>query len=80
MTNPEHYIFSSKTVSEVDQRAIQQENIPGFILMKRAAAFGFHQAQRYFSDANSIMIFCGSGNNSGDAWGLGFYLADRSIE
>lgn len=80
MTNPEHYIFSSKTVSEVDQRAIQQENIPGFILMKRAAAFGFHQAQRYFSDANSIMIFCGSGNNSGDAYLLGCLAIEKDIK
>ncbi len=80
MTNPEHYIFSSKTVSEVDQRAIQQENIPGFTLMKRAAAFGFHQAERYFSDANSIMIFCGSGNNSGDAYLLGCLAIEKDIK
>ena len=51
MTNPEYYIFSSKTVSEVDQRAIHQEDIPGFILMKRAATFSFQQLERYFAAA-----------------------------
>ena len=53
MTNPEHYIFSSKTVSQVDQRAIHQEDILGFILMKRAAAFSFQQLEKYFSNKNA---------------------------
>ena len=80
MTNPEYYIFSSKTVSEVDQRAIHQEDIPGFILMKRAATFSFQQLERYFANANSIMIFCGSGNNSGDAYLLGCLAIENQIK
>ena len=80
MTNSEHYIFSSKTVSKVDQRAIHQEDIPGFILMKRAAAFSFQQLERYFSNTNSIMIFCGSGNNSGDAYLLGCLAIENEIK
>ncbi len=80
MTNPENYIFSSEDVSEIDRRAIEQENIPGFVLMKRAADFSFQQAIKYFPDINSIIIFCASGNNSGDAYLLGCLAIENDIK
>ena len=48
--------------------------------MKRAAAFSFQQLERYFSNTNSIMIFCGSGNNSGDAFLLGCLAIENEIK
>ena len=80
MTNPEHYIFSSKTVSGVDQRAIHEMSIPGFELMKRAAEFSYQQAEKYFPNMNSIIIFCGNGNNSGDAYLLGCLAISNNIK
>jgi len=80
MTNSEHYVYSSEDVSEVDQIAIEQENITGFILMKRAANFSFQQAEKYFPNINSIMIFCSSGNNSGDAYLLGCLAIENNIK
>ena len=68
MSISEHYIYQPLTVAQVDYRAIHEFGIAGIDLMERAAAYAFKCSQEYFPNIDSIQIFCGSGNNAGDAY------------
>ena len=71
----EKYVFSSSTVAKIDSDAIR-ENGPeyGFELMRKAAKFSFEILKN--EKPESIIVFCGSGNNAGD----GYLLATFAIE
>ena len=71
----EKYVFSSSTVAKIDNDAIR-ENGPeyGFELMRKAAKFSFEILKN--KKPESIIVFCGSGNNAGD----GYLLATFAIE
>ncbi len=71
----EKYVFSSKTVADIDKDAIDQnESEYGFILMERAARYSFQILMN--ETPNSLTVFCGSGNNAGD----GYLLAKLAIK
>jgi len=59
-------LYSAAQTRELDRLAIQQEGIPGFTLMQRAAECTFLQIQSRWPDANRLTVVCGIGNNGGD--------------
>ena len=79
MSIAEQYIYDPSTVAEVDNKAIHEFSMPGIELMEKAAAYAFQCAQECFPNIDSIQIFCGSGNNAGDAYLFGCYAIDHGI-
>ena len=80
MSISEHYIYEPLTVAQVDYRAIHEFGIAGIDLMERAAAYAFKCSQEYFPNIDSIQIFCGSGNNAGDAYLYACYAIDHGMK
>ena len=54
----------------MDRIAIEEQGIPGYTLMQRAAGAAFEVAQREFPDARRWQVVCGAGNNGGDGYVL----------
>lgn len=59
----------------IDQLAIQEKDIPGILLMKRAGFFALESLQYHFNNPQTIVVFCGTGNNGGD----GFIVAQLAL-
>ncbi len=64
MTISDNYVYPSMEVSKIDNLAIEQEGIPGFVLMKRAADFSYKSAIECYPNTNSFIVICGLGNNA----------------
>jgi ADP-dependent NAD(P)H-hydrate dehydratase / NAD(P)H-hydrate epimerase len=69
-------LYSAEQVRELDRIAIEDHGIPGYTLMQRAASFSYGVLKESWSDAQSILVVCGGGNNAGD----GYVLAKLAIE
>ena len=63
-------IYSVASVREMDRIAIEEQGVPGYTLMQRAAAAAFDIARSEFPEAKQWQIVCGSGNNAGDGYVL----------
>ena len=61
-------LYRTAQVRELDRIAIQELGIPGFDLMSRAGDAVFQCIRKQWPDAQSIAVFCGSGNNAGDGY------------
>ena len=61
-------LYRTAQVRELDRIAIQEQGIPGFELMSRAGDAVFQCIGNQWPDAQSIAVFCGSGNNAGDGY------------
>src|SRR3569623_3584982 len=72
MTAPHrHALYTVAQVRALDRRAIEELGIPGYELMRRAAAAACAGLRRHWPQARRIAVYCGPGNNGGD----GFLLA-----
>jgi NAD(P)H-hydrate repair Nnr-like enzyme with NAD(P)H-hydrate epimerase domain len=76
MNISEKFIYLAKEVSIIDSLAINDENMSGFILMKRAAEFSFDSTLKKYPNTKSFLVFCGIGNNAGD----GYLFASHAIK
>jgi hydroxyethylthiazole kinase-like uncharacterized protein yjeF len=79
MTMPAHHYSDLCTVAQaraLDRRAIEVLGVPGFELMRRAAAAALSSLRRHWPQARRIAVHCGPGNNGGD----GFLLATLARE
>ncbi len=72
-------IYSVATVREIDRRAIQQAEIPGYTLMNRAAAAAVRAARLKFPKAVRWQVVCGAGNNGGDGYAVARLAANDGI-
>lgn len=61
-------LYTAKTVRELDRRAIEDEGIPGIVLMKRAGREAFNALLARWPVPEKITVFCGGGNNGGDGY------------
>jgi len=61
-------LYRNEQVRELEQHAIQQHGIVGFALMSSAGYAVFQEVVRYCPHAQSVAVFCGSGNNAGDGY------------
>lgn len=72
MTSPHsHALYTVAQVRALDRHAIDGLGIPGYELMRRAAAAALAGLRRCWPQAQRIAVYCGPGNNGGD----GFLLA-----
>lgn len=69
-------LYRAEQVRKLDQIAIEEFGIPGFNLMRTAAAVAFNALLEKWPQARHLQVFTGSGNNAGD----GFIVAGLARE
>ncbi len=60
-------LYNASQVRELDRLAIEERDIPGITLMKRAGRAAFNALVSRWPD-EPITVFCGAGNNGGDGY------------
>lgn len=73
-------LYTASQVRELDRRAIQEQGIPGYELMCRAAEASLAVLQRTWPEARRIAVICGPGNNGGDGHVLARLAYTRGLE
>jgi NAD(P)H-hydrate epimerase len=68
MMNQADRLYTAEQVRRLDKCAIEGHGIPGMELMERAGRFVFDTARQAYPEANSLLVFCGGGNNGGDGY------------
>ena len=68
MTPASNRLYSAASVARLDRIAIDQFNIPGYTLMRRAGQAAFDCLLDCFPAAENILVVCGAGNNAGDGY------------
>lgn len=63
-------VYTIEQVRELDRIAIQEQGIPGYELMERAAQALLIAICEQYPQAHSVCIVCGAGNNAGDGYVL----------
>lgn len=61
-------LYGAAQVREIDRRAIAAAGGDAFTLMRAAGAAAFRRLGARWPEARSLLLFCGAGNNGGDAW------------
>lgn len=69
-------LYSVQQVREFDRLEIEERGTPALVLMQRAARASLAVLRQRWPSAQSILVFCGKGNNAGD----GFLLAALAVE
>ncbi|MBY4677052.1 NAD(P)H-hydrate dehydratase [Marinobacterium arenosum] len=59
-------LYTAEQSRTLDRLAIEQQGIPGFKLMQRAAQAAFKALQVRWPKTRRLSVLCGSGNNGGD--------------
>ncbi len=72
-------IYSVASVREMDRIAIEENGVPGYMLMQRAGAAAVRDARLRFPDASRWQVICGSGNNGGDGYVVARLAAQDGI-
>ncbi|MBP1472843.1 NAD(P)H-hydrate dehydratase [Frateuria sp. MAH-13] len=80
MTAPHrHALYTVAQVRALDRRAIDVLGIPGYELMRRAAAAAFASLRRHWPQAQRIAVYCGPGNNGGDGYLLALLAHEAGL-
>jgi NAD(P)H-hydrate epimerase len=80
MTAPHcHALYTVAQVRALDRRAIDEMGIPGYELMRRAAAAAFASLRRQWPEAQRITVYCGPGNNGGDGYLLALLAHEAGL-
>jgi NAD(P)H-hydrate epimerase len=66
--NTSDKLYTASGVRELDRRAIEDYNIPGIILMKRAGRAVLSELLARWPNPEKITVLCGGGNNGGDGY------------
>ncbi|MDG4812681.1 NAD(P)H-hydrate dehydratase [Hydrogenovibrio sp. 3SP14C1] len=66
-------LYTTDSTQAIERFAIDKQNIPGLLLMKRAAYFSYQTLRQCYPDAQHLLIVCGTGNNGGDGFALAQY-------
>jgi hydroxyethylthiazole kinase-like uncharacterized protein yjeF len=73
-------VYKPADVRELDRIAIEEQGIPGYTLMARAAAATFAASRERFPDAHRWLVLCGSGNNGGDGYVIARLAKEQGFE
>lgn len=80
MTAPHrHALYTVAQVRALDRRAIGELGIPGYELMRRAAAAAFASLRRHWPQAQRVTVYCGPGNNGGDGYLLALLAHEAGL-
>ncbi len=61
-------LYTSAQCRELDRRMIEQQDVTGFDLMRRAGQAAFSQLTNRWPEVGAVTVFCGKGNNAGDGY------------
>ncbi|MBA2409536.1 MAG: NAD(P)H-hydrate dehydratase [Gammaproteobacteria bacterium] len=61
-------LYSAQKVRELDRIAIEQFDIPGYELMRRAGRASFELLRARWATARNVLVVAGTGNNGGDGY------------
>ena len=80
MTAPHcHALYTVAQVRALDRRAIDELGVPGYELMRRAAAAAFACLRRHWPQAQRVAVYCGPGNNGGDGYLLALLAHEAGL-
>jgi len=72
-------IYPVAAVRDIDRKAIENEMIPGYTLMARAADAAVKAALAEYPHAKRWQVLCGAGNNGGDGYVVARLAAAQGI-
>lgn len=72
-------LYTAAQVRAFDRIAIDEYNIPGIQLMKRAGKSAFDLLLQRWPDCEHLHVFCGTGNNGGDGFIVAALAAQRAL-
>ncbi len=72
-------LYTVDQVRALDRHVIEVLGIPGFELMRRAAAAALACLRRRWPQARRLAIWCGPGNNGGDGYLLGALAREAGL-
>jgi ADP-dependent NAD(P)H-hydrate dehydratase / NAD(P)H-hydrate epimerase len=72
-------LYRAEQVRELDQLAIEEHGIPGYLLMNRAGARVFATLRARWPEARAITVCCGGGNNGGDGYVVARLAAEAGL-
>jgi NAD(P)H-hydrate epimerase len=58
--------YTAQQSQQLDQAAVQNLNLPSFLLMKRAGLFAFNTLSLHYPNAKTLHCLCSIGHNAGD--------------
>lgn len=61
-------LYRAEQVRQLDRCAIETHGVAALVLMKRAGRAAFEALSSHWPDAKQLQVFCGAGNNAGDAY------------
>ena len=73
-------LYDAEVVRTLDQQAMVHYQTTGFELMQRAAAEMLERCLQRWPSASRIQVWCGKGNNGGDAWLLAAYAQQAGCQ
>ena len=73
-------LYTVEQVRGFDRFAIEETGIPGITLMRRAASACLESLLAAWPQVQSVVVYCGGGNNAGDGYIVAGMLADRGLE
>lgn len=73
-------LYTASQVRELDRIAIEEHQLPGLLLMKRAAQACVDALLNHWRGTTRVAVFCGSGNNAGDGYFIGALLAKQNVQ
>lgn len=76
----EHPLYLAAQLREFDRRACEEQGVPGYTLMTRAAAAALRELRARWPRARRIRVVCGAGNNGGDGYVLARLAQTAGLE
>lgn len=76
----EHPLYRAAQLREFDRRASEEQGVPGYTLMTRAAASALRELRAHWPRARCIRVVCGAGNNGGDGYVLARLAQTAGLE
>ncbi len=68
MNQADNTLYDAAASREIDAYAIEHLGVSGYMLMQRAADAAFASLLQNFPGIRAVTVFCGKGNNAGDAY------------
>ncbi|MCW9024677.1 MAG: NAD(P)H-hydrate dehydratase [Gammaproteobacteria bacterium] len=75
-----YLLYSATQTRELDRLAIEKYNISANILMERAGDAAFALLLKHWPQAKRLAVFCGTGNNGGDAYVLARLAREKGLD
>ncbi|MFQ5525359.1 MAG: NAD(P)H-hydrate dehydratase [Thermoanaerobaculia bacterium] len=72
-------ILDTEAMRGVDRAAVEELGVPSLLLMENAALGVVEGALDLVPDAETVVVFCGPGNNGGDGLAIARHLAVRGL-